>query len=164
MPPLTSSPPLLPRLYLSVLCNKIIKEDSALHCGRQRSPQTLDTRIAVYRTGQSPLKKTSEDYSGLLFSTAVRFVWRIAPKHHMTMTDSRPTLGGFRRPLCLLGVCGLVNHLHFPFGCFPYTPVLRRRAVLAREEHDPTILLGNSFGDRGTRTTPSNLVFRGAEV
>ena len=46
MPPsLTSSPPLLPRLYLSVLCNKIIKEDSALHCGRQRSPQTLETRI-----------------------------------------------------------------------------------------------------------------------
>ena len=26
--------------------------------------------------------------------------------------DSRPTLGGFRRPLCLLGVCGLVNYLH----------------------------------------------------
>ncbi|CAM9848104.1 unnamed protein product, partial [Ascophyllum nodosum] len=26
-------------------CNKIIKEDSALHCGRQRSPQTLETRI-----------------------------------------------------------------------------------------------------------------------
>ncbi|CAM9751483.1 unnamed protein product, partial [Ascophyllum nodosum] len=25
--------------------NKIIKEDSALHCGRQRSPQTLETRI-----------------------------------------------------------------------------------------------------------------------
>ena len=47
MPPLlTSSPPLLPRLYLSVLCNKIIKEDSALHCGRQRSPQTLETRIS----------------------------------------------------------------------------------------------------------------------
>ena len=46
MPPsLTSSPPLLPRLYMSVLCNKIIKEDSALHCGRQRSPQTLETRI-----------------------------------------------------------------------------------------------------------------------
>ena len=45
MPPLTSSPPLLSRLYLSVLCNKIIKEDSALHCGRQRSPQTLETRI-----------------------------------------------------------------------------------------------------------------------
>ena len=45
MPPLTSSPPLLPRLYLSVLCNKIIKEDSALHCGRERSPQTLETRI-----------------------------------------------------------------------------------------------------------------------
>ena len=45
MPPLTSSPPLLSRLYLSVLCNKIIKEDSALHCGRQRSPQTLGTRI-----------------------------------------------------------------------------------------------------------------------
>ena len=48
MPPLfTSSPPPLPRLHLSVLCNKIIKEDSALHCGRQRSPQTLETRIAV---------------------------------------------------------------------------------------------------------------------
>ena len=46
MPPLTSSPPLLSRLYLSVLCNKIIKEDSALHCGRQRSPQTLETRIS----------------------------------------------------------------------------------------------------------------------
>ena len=45
MPPFTSSPPLLSRLYLSVLCNKIIKEDSALHCGRQRSPQTLETRI-----------------------------------------------------------------------------------------------------------------------
>ena len=45
MPPLTSSPPLLSRLYLSVLCNKIIKEDSALHCGRQRSPKTLETRI-----------------------------------------------------------------------------------------------------------------------
>ncbi|CAN0261329.1 unnamed protein product, partial [Ascophyllum nodosum] len=45
VPPLTSSPPLLSRLYLSVLCNKIIKEDSALHCGRQRSPQTLETRI-----------------------------------------------------------------------------------------------------------------------
>ena len=40
-----ASPPLLSRLYLSVLCNKIIKEDSALHCGRQRSPQTLETRI-----------------------------------------------------------------------------------------------------------------------
>ena len=47
MPPLTSSPPLLSRLYLSVLCNKIIKEDSALHCGRQRSPQTLETRIPL---------------------------------------------------------------------------------------------------------------------
>ena len=50
MPPLTSSPPLLPRLYLSVLCNKIIKEDSALHCGRQRSPQTLETRITIVPT------------------------------------------------------------------------------------------------------------------
>ena len=49
MPPLTSSPPLLSRLYLSVLCNKIIKEDSALHCGRQRSPQTLETRISSAR-------------------------------------------------------------------------------------------------------------------
>ena len=49
MPPLTSSPSLLSRLYLSVLCNKIIKEDSALHCGRQRSPQTLETRIPPTR-------------------------------------------------------------------------------------------------------------------
>ena len=41
----------------------------------------------LFSTGQSPLKKTREDYSGLLFSTAVRFVWRIAPKHLMTMTQ-----------------------------------------------------------------------------
>ena len=43
---------------------------------------------AVYFSVQDKvhLKKTREDYSGLLFSTAVRFVWCIAPKHLMTMT------------------------------------------------------------------------------
>ena len=116
---------------------------------------------------------------------------------HRTKTpydyDSRPTFGGFRRPLCLLGVCGLVNRLHPPFGCFPYTPLLWRGAVrplcllgvcglvnrlhppfgcfpytpllwrgavLTRQEHNLTILLGNSFGERGARTTNS-IVFRG---
>ena len=86
---------------------------------------------------------------------------------HRTKTlydyESQPTLG-FRRPLCLLGVCGLVNHLHLPFGCFPYTPLLRRGALLTRQERDLTILLGNSFGERGARTTTTSLVFRGAEV
>ena len=70
MPPLTSSPPLLPRLYLSVLCNKIIKEDSALHCGRQRSPQTLETRIEMiilppeyptYELGPNRFQTTKEN-------------------------------------------------------------------------------------------------------
>ena len=119
----------------------------------------------LFSSEQSPLKKkhVKTTYSGLLSSTAVRFVWRIAPKTPHDY-DSRPTLGGFRRPLCLLGVCGLVNQLHLPFECFPYTPLLRRGVVLTRQEHDLTILLGNSFGERGARTTTSSLVFRGAEV
>ena len=70
-------------------------------------------------------------------STAVRFVWRIPP---------------------LLGVCGRVNHLHLSFGCFPSIPLLfRRRAVLARQEHGLTILLGILLGERGARTTTSSL-------
>ena len=75
--------------------------------------------------------------------TAVRFVWRIAS---------------------LLGVCGLVNYLHLPFGCFPSIPLLRRRDVLIRQEHGLTILLGNSFGERGARTSTSSLVLLGADV
>ena len=53
--------PLLPRLYLSVLCNKIIKEDSALHCGRQRSPQTLETRIRMGSGGAEEGRKSARN-------------------------------------------------------------------------------------------------------
>ena len=79
-----------------------------------------------------------EDYSFFLFScTAVRFMWRIAS---------------------LLGVCGLVTHLPLvPFGCSPAIPLLRRRAVLTRQEHGLTILLGISLGERGARTTTRRL-------
>ena len=45
------------------------------------------TTTAVYFSVQNKVYlKNREDYSGLLFRTAVRFVWRIAPKHLMTMT------------------------------------------------------------------------------
>ena len=118
---------------------------------------------AVYFSVQNKVYlKNREDYSGLLFRTAVRFVWRIAPKHLMTMTADQllVDLGCH----CVLGVRGLVNHLHLPFGCFPYTPLLRRGAVLTRQEHDLTALLGNSFGERVARTTTNSLVFCGAEV
>ena len=44
-------------------------------------------------TGQSRPKKTREDYySGLLFSAAVRLVWRIAQKHLMTMTADQTSV------------------------------------------------------------------------
>ena len=42
------------------------------------------------------------------YSSEVCVAHRIKTPHDY---DSRPTLGGFRRPICLLGVCGLVNHL-----------------------------------------------------
>ena len=42
---------------------------------------------AIYFSVQDKVHlKKREDYSGLLFSTAVRLVWRIVPKHLMTMT------------------------------------------------------------------------------
>ena len=69
-----------------------------------------------------------------------------------------------RRVASLLGVCGLVNHLHPPFGCFPSIPLLRRRAVLTRREQGLMILLGNSFGERGAHATSSSLILLGAEA
>ena len=131
------------------------------------------TTIAVYFSVQYRTKshvKTDYYYSDLLFSTAVRLMWRMLPKHLMTMTADQllVDLGGH---LCLLGVCGLVNHLHLSFGCFPYTPLLRLGAVLTRQEHDLTILLGSSFGERvpappptflfsvGLRSSPAFLAF-----
>ena len=102
MPPsLTSSPPLLPRLYLSVLCNKIIKEDSALHCGRQRSPQTLETRI---KTNQGSVFKNQDGLQGGTVRTdcqdGVRSIHVHAVRHfseHRLLARFRPRPPGARR-------------------------------------------------------------------
>ena len=47
----------------------------------------VKTTTAVYFSVQDKVylkKHVKTTYSGFLFSTAVRFVWRIAPKHFIT--------------------------------------------------------------------------------
>ena len=91
---LTSSPPLLPRLYLSVLCNKIIKEDSALHCGRQRSPQTLETRIKrkhpASKDGNSPGSDTAPKNGSPLENEPAIRKRPCNKRKHRTSTNDNP--------------------------------------------------------------------------
>ena len=87
---------------------------------------------------------------------------------HRTKTphdyDSRPTFGGFRRPLCLLGACGFVNHLHPPSDASPTLLFFGGGLSSPAKSTISQFLLGNSFGERGARTTNNKLVFGGAEV
>ena len=54
------------------------------------------TTTSVYFSVQDKVTRDDYYYSGLIFSTAVRLVWRIAPKHLTTMTADQllADLGG----------------------------------------------------------------------
>ena len=55
----------------------------------KQDPVVYGTKFGVVFLAEGP--RTASIQEG--------FVWHIAPKHLMTLTDSRSTLGGFRRPL-----------------------------------------------------------------
>ena len=73
----------------------------------------------LFSTGQVHLKKKHEDYSGLLFRTAVRFVWRIAPKYLMTMTEADQLLVDLGGHFVFLVFAGLSTTCTSPSDASP---------------------------------------------